>query len=35
MEHSWDELQIEGDMVCKWVVQQNNTQPVQMEALSY
>lgn len=35
MEYSWDKLQIEGDMVCKWVVQQKNIEPVQMEALSY
>lgn len=35
MEDSCDELQIDGDVVCKWVGQQNNIEPVQIEALSY
>lgn len=35
MEYSCDKLQIEGDMVCKWLVLQNIIEPVQMEALSY
>lgn len=35
MEYSCDKLQIEGDMMGKWVVQQNNMEPFQMEPLSY
>lgn len=35
MEDSCDRLQIDGDVVRKWVVQQNNIEPVQIEALSY
>lgn len=35
MEDSCERLQIDGDVAHKWVVQQNNIEPVQIEALSY